>query len=221
MTNPLRPNKQRSHYAILTIGLVLFLDIVSIFINWKEYQRWENPQGILEILATLDPNPSEGLRVFGIVYPIVNLASIIAFLFWFRRAYFNLHIIISDLRYKESDAVIWWLIPGFNWYKPFEIMKEMYVRSELFLQSRNPNFVKVLSIISIRIWWGFWIFSGIINLLIFQTTLKATEIEDLAESALLQVYASSFNILLALITIFIIKRYSEVESQLEETVQNH
>ncbi len=52
---------------------------------------------------------------------------------WFRRAYFNLHQKVSYLSHSEGWAAGSWFVPIVNLYRPYQIMKEIYVETkELF-----------------------------------------------------------------------------------------
>lgn len=92
---------------------------------------------------------------------LIGLSSGIAFIMWFRRAYFNLHQKVSYLAHAEGWAAGCWFVPIINLFLPYQIMKEIHVETkELFVREGMdaPGYSTKL----IGWWWGLWLFGGVI-----------------------------------------------------------
>jgi len=64
------------------------------------------------------------------IYFIFYSISVITFIMWFRRAYFNLHQKVNHLSYSEGWAAGSWFVPIINLYRPYQIMKEIYIETK-------------------------------------------------------------------------------------------
>ena len=67
------------------------------------------------------------LREFGIGIAaiIIQVFSIVTFIRWFRRAYFNTHSRALNPAYEEGWAAGSWFVPILNLFRPYQIMKEI------------------------------------------------------------------------------------------------
>ncbi len=73
---------------------------------------------------------------------LLRIASIIVFLSWFRRAYGNLHRLgIKYLLQKELMAVWVWFIPIVWFYRPVQIMNEIWTETQKRIKDTIPKSV--------------------------------------------------------------------------------
>jgi len=152
------------------------------------------------------------------IYFIAYLISGVTFILWFRRAYFNLHQKVNYLQFSEGWAAGSWFVPIVNLYRPYRIMKEIYIETkELF--TKNGLSEKVdYSTNSLGWWWTLWIISAFIGQFIFRFALKSADtIDNLITTTVANIFLGILGIPLALITIKVIKDYSKVELLLAES----
>ena len=64
------------------------------------------------------------VNIIFITETLVYIVSGIMFIRWFRRAYFNLHIVVNNLSFSEGWAAGYWFIPFANFNRPYRIMKK-------------------------------------------------------------------------------------------------
>jgi len=160
-------------------------------------------------------------QIAGIFYLIASIISAITFIMWFRRAYYNLHQKVGTLSLSEGWAAGSWFIPIVCLYRPYQIMKELYIETKELLK-RN-GFAESVNYTTSYLgwWWGLWIASGIIGNFILRFSLRSAEtIDDYIELTIAQMVISVLGIPLALITIKIIKDYSGAEPLLHEIKEN-
>ena len=212
----LRPNKQRAQTAIILICIVMVLDVVSLISSYFQYhllQSAANGAGLSTEAATANDNRE---MIIGFIYGVAFLISGITFIQWFRRAYFNLHLKVDNLKFGEGWAAGSWFTPVISIYRPYQIMKELYQKtSELLMNNGDEstaNFSKTL----VGIWWALWIINNYLGQIIFRSSLKADDINKLSSTSLMSMSESLIGIILGFITIKIIKDYSSMEQKLYE-----
>lgn len=207
----LRPNQKRAKWAIIAIWTMLVLELISFFSGYLQYQ-------LLNDMATgIEVNESTALAndlregIIGILTLIIHITTIVLFIMWFRRAYYNLHIKVKDLQYREGWAAGCWFVPFVNLYRPYQIMKEIYNRTEDLLEkSKLPTAIK-LPTTFVGIWWTFWIISNLFANFVFRYSLRANEIDELINSSVFEMISNVIELPLAFLAVKVIKDYNAAE----------
>jgi hypothetical protein len=207
----LKPNEQRSQNAILLIWIALAMNIISLISSYFQYvllKAAANGETISIEYATSNDNREQAI---GIIQIIVFVLSAITFIQWFRRAYFNLHLRVNHLSETEGWAAGCWFVPIMNFYKPYQIMKELFQATHFFLKRNEVHTREHLSIASLGLWWTFWIIDCFVGRFVLKYSLKAETIEELTTTTIAQIISNGIGIILAIITVKIIKEYSSLE----------
>ena len=215
--NNLRENEQRAKIAILFIWIVFALEIISFISSYLQYNLFEAMESgkLVSDEAINASNSRES--VVGILYGVASLFSAITFIMWFRRAYYNLHQKVENLSYSEGWAAGSWFVPVVNWFRPYQIMKELYTETKRLLTKKGLAESVNYTTTNLGWWWTFWIITGIFGSIIFQISFRYTEtIEDNIVLSVLYMVSNVLNIPLTFITVKVIKDYSKVEPLLHE-----
>src|SRR5687768_5404427 len=104
----LRPNADRAKNAILLIWVVTALEVISFVSGYMQYNLLVSVQNGGEISDSTATANDLREQIIGIVLLIATVASIITFIQWFRRAYFNLHMQMNGLTWSEGWAAGAW-----------------------------------------------------------------------------------------------------------------
>ncbi|MGL4632491.1 MAG: DUF4328 domain-containing protein [Leadbetterella sp.] len=215
----LRPNDERAKYAIVLIWIVLFVELVSIVSSYFQYDLLQKVnQGVTFSDESLEQNDLRE-QVIGIVLILIRIVSAITFIRWFRRAYFNLHLRVTNLAHPENSAAGSWFMPFVSLYRPFQIMKEMYQETQKLLIQKGSDSHKNLNSETLNWWWTLWIISTIIGSILFQYSKRADTIDELTFVTLTSIVEGIIEIPLAIITVKIIKNYNEVEPLLQDVLE--
>jgi hypothetical protein len=210
----LKPNEKRAKTAIMLIWIVLAIEIISLISSYFQFnllQSAANGQTIsMETAAANDVRE----RIIGLIYIIAYIISAITFIKWFRRAYFNLHQKVYHLSESEGWAAGCWFIPILYLYKPYQLMKELYVETEMLLTRKGLSHIETITTKFLGWWWALWIINNIIGQIIFRASLKAETITELTDLTIANIISDIIVIPLALITVKVIKDYSNVEPML-------
>lgn len=212
----LKPNGQRAKNAITLIWIVFALEIISLISGYFQYDLLQTVVNGSEIsMETATANNTRELMI-GIIYLIAYIISAITFIQWFRRAYFNLHLKVNYLSHTEGWAAGCWFVPIICLYRPYQIMKEIYQETKKLLIKNGIDYKQSFSTNALGWWWTLWIISGIISQFVYRYSMKAESIDELITSTVASMIGNIIGIPLALITVKVIRDYSNVEPMLLE-----
>lgn len=212
----LRPNEQRAKNAIMLIWIVLAFEIISLLSGYLQYdllQQFIAGAEISEETATANDLREQVISIF---YLIAYIISVITFILWFRRAYFNLHLKVKYLNHTEGWAVGGWFVPFISLYRPYQIMKELYQETKDLLNKKGIAFNQNFSTGALGWWWALWLFNGFVGQILFRYSLNAESIEEISTSSVLSIFSNIIGIPLALITVKVIKDYASIEPLLSQ-----
>jgi len=106
---------------------------------------------------------------------LVYLVTAVVFGRWIYRANRNVRALgAQGLRFTPGWAVGYFFVPIFNWWRPYQAMKDLWRASQ------NPaawQGIKPGSILGI--WWGLWLASNLIGYAAMQDGLKAHDLATL------------------------------------------
>lgn len=209
-----KPNNERSRILLLMIWIVLALEIISIFSSVLQYNLLQTVSNGGEVTSEAANANDIREQVIGIISLIAFIISGIAFILWFRRAYYNLHQKVRTLTFTEGWAAGCWFVPIINLYRPYQIMKEMYEETKRYLKGESMDCD--LSTTFIGIWWTVWIINGILGQIIFRLSWRADTLPELITITTLSIISGIVGIGLAFVTVKVIRDYANVEGLLRE-----
>jgi len=212
----LRYNGQRAKNAIILIWIVLAVDIISLISSYFQYDLLQTAANGGEISLEYANSNDTRQQIIGITQVIVNIISAVTFIQWFRRAYYNLHLRVDFLAHSENWAAASWFVPVISLFRPYQIMKELFHQTKLLLMKREIITHEELTTFSLGIWWTLWIINNFIGQYVFKSSMKAETIDELTICTVADMVSSIVGIPLAIITVKIIKEYSQIEPLLLE-----
>ncbi len=212
----LRPNEQRAKNAITLIWIVLALEIISLISGYFQYDLLQTVAKGGEISNETATANDTREQLIGVIYMIVYIISAVTFIKWFRRAYFNLHQRVNHLSQTEGWAAGSWFVPIVSLYRPYQIMKELYQETKELLVKNGLGVNENFTTNSLGWWWTLWIINNFIGQFVTRYSLKAESIDELTTSTIASMFSNIIGIPLALITVKVIKDYSNVEPLLNE-----
>ncbi len=154
--------------------------------------------------------------IIGIIMFSVYVCCYVLFILWFRRAYYNLHQVVKHLEHSEGWAAGAWFVPFINFFRPYQIMRELYVESEKYISKIKPDYTKKLNVTFVGLWWTLWIIASFLERIGMRLNLKAETLDEIINATTINLINEIFTIPLCLIIIKVIKNYSVVENELFE-----
>lgn len=125
---------------------------------------------------------------------------------------------MKNLSYTEGWAAGSWFVPIISLFRPYQIMKELYLAT-IQLLKRNGNNIS-LNTNYLGIWWTLWIINNIFGQIVFRYSERANTIDEIVNSTTLSIVNNLIGIPLALVTIKVIKDYSNIEHLLINKFSN-
>jgi hypothetical protein len=201
----IKSNKQRAERAMLWVEIVLFLDILLwfVYLLYVFINGGQVPKNNINVYDTYD-------IIASIIYSTPFIISVITFIMWFFRAYANLHQKVERLLYTEGWAVGSWFIPIINLYIPYNIMKELYSKTRnIIADDKNLSEQFKFKESVIGWWWLLWVISFVLL-----PGISSICFPNATEITILDIIETIISVPLTLITIKVIKDYSEMENLL-------
>lgn len=209
-----KPNNERGRILLLMIWIVLALEIISIFSNALQYNLLQTVSNGGEITNEAANANDLRVQVIAVISLIAYIISVVAFILWFRRAYYNLHQKVRTLSFTEGWAAGCWFVPIVNLYRPYQIMKEMYEETKRYLKGESLDCD--LSTTYIGVWCALWLINGVLGQIIYRISRHADTLPELITTTTLGIISGVLGIGLALVTIKVIRDYANVEGLLRE-----
>ena len=147
----------------------------------------------------------------GVFQVLIFLITATCFLIWVHRAYKSLQDLgrPSD-RFSPGWAVGYWFIPFINLVRPYQIMKELWLRSAerpAADRTETPMFKtleeKAPSLIGW--WWGVWLISGILGRVVMSEARSAKSLPELITMSWTLIGSDLFGIVSALLAISVVR----------------
>lgn len=210
----LRSNEKRAKIAILLIWFSMTADILSFISGYLQHDLLTNAaNGVTVSLESARANDSRE-QFMGIVNVCILLVSGITFIQWFRRAYYNLHLKVNHLEFSEGWAAGSWFVPIICLFRPYHIMKELYEKTDDYLDEKKIKINTAFSTRFLGAWWTLWIISNLIGQFVLRSSLNAKSVDDFIDLTTLSMISDVIGIPLAIITVKIISDYAKVENVL-------
>lgn len=215
----IRPNKNRGQSVLLLLTTMLVLQIVSSIHHFFLIRYTaENFNSITVNSFRFD----DTMMILSLVILVVYITTIVFYIRWFRRAYFNLNQIASPLRYKNGWAAGSWFIPGFHWIGPFQIMIELYTKTRSFLvKNMIPVSGKGIYVV-LAIWWILYFTSGAIAIYnMYQGPSALDDLNSFQSFADQSQMIGLINLLLSIFAILVVLIYYHHERKIELITDIH
>ncbi len=204
-----RDNQKRAYQLLTVFWISICVSIISLISNYSELTLLE--RGLIgEIDETQAAVNDERQSTIALIYGIVTVFTIVFFLRWFRRAYFNLHQLrFQTMGYSETQALWCWFIPFVNLVRPRKIMGEIWEYTQ-----KYSNRLEIEPKTILNLWWCLWIIHNIVSNISFKLSLKYETLEELMIISKLNIASDLIYIPLTIIIIFIVKKISRFEKEM-------
>ena len=213
MDSNLRPNEFRAKTAIIMFGIVLLVQTFSLISGYLQYKLVnELALGHFVAESELEYNDSRE-RIIVVVYVVVLLLSLIGFIRWFRRSYYNLHLKAEVLSYTEGWAAGSWFIPIINFVRPYKIMKELHLETNNLIIRADKNLEVSNYIVLINLWWTLWITTTIVGNVCNRMYTNPHTIDDYLNLSILRMIPLIFGIPFSIVAMILIIKHSASEIQ--------
>ncbi len=216
----IKPNDKRAKSAIIVFYVYLCVAIVfGLFSIYTSYLYSDIASGSTYSERTINL-VSVGEGAIGLAVMSANIACIVLFILWFRRAYANLNRVGLHVT-TETDGWVFWgfVVPILNLFRPYQMMKETWNKTLLTNKTLNDNYDINRGAAFIGLWWAWFFISRIVNQISLRMGLRVETLDDYILSANFDIFASVFDVLGVFVTVFMIKRIASVEADMSKLLE--
>nr|WP_255837846.1 DUF4328 domain-containing protein [Ignatzschineria rhizosphaerae] len=141
--------------------------------------------------------------IVGLVQFLLFIIQGIMILMWIFRANKNVRALgAKDMRFSAGWSVGWYFIPLFTLWKPYQTMKEIFVKSEGLDSGSELRYRSLLPM-----WWTLWIISEVIGRIILKSTFRDDlGYQGLLNLSLLHQLADGLDVFLNIIFLLMVTR---------------
>ena len=130
----MKNNLKRAKNAILVIQLLFIITIITLITN------------------TSDTVNNFKIGVY-LLRDVLGIISIITFILWFRRSYYNISL-IQEMRFNERWTVGGWFIPIFNAIRPYQILEDLFINTKEICEEKGLKIKSEFLQSKILIYWN-------------------------------------------------------------------
>lgn len=216
----IRNNSKRAQTLMMVFGILTILLLIGLVASYLELQLLKKIQ-IGEYITSEEAQLNDSIqRVISIIQFGLFVTSVIVFLNWFRRAYGNLHRLRApDLKNNESMAVWYWIIPIAVFFKPVQIMYEIWTKTQNKIRKFDPSYTFKNGGFLIGAWWFLFIVSNFVGRYVIQTAFKGDTIDEIMEASQASMIADMIHVPEALLVILIVYNISKMEDKLADEIR--
>lgn len=164
MKDQIKCNSDRSTAIMAILKIYLGFSVVDFLFSIYQYRVWSN-YNFDPVLNSFDGEYDypEVIQydllygVFSLIFLVIMIISYVRFIMWFRRAYCNLNRVGIATDKKEGWAAGAWFIPIYSLFAPFQIMKEIWNKTQTFYKENAEESN------DLALWWGLWVASSLIT----------------------------------------------------------
>ena len=216
----MRPNANRAKLATTFIWIVMGFQIISAISTFFQYLLLKSVAEGYSITTEAANSNDFRQSIIAILFAILYLFSVVFFIQWFRRAYFNQEIKFKSMASTNGWVSGAWFVPIMNLFKPFQLMQEIYENAESYLLDKKLIDEKKSRKSIIGWWWGLWIGTGVLSRISSSFLGSADDLGELIASTLFSIFMVVIFIPLSILTVKTIQNYNEMELLLEKEIDN-
>lgn len=235
----LKNNTQRGRWAIALMWAYIAAEalaiVLDLFLAFSAAAIEEGGFDVMDNLALFDSLNA----VHSFILLTILMAAGLAFVLWFRRAYYNMSVCYDFMSTSDVEAVYAWFIPFYNLYKPYQMMNELYVETADFLGKNFGQSTRLLSYDDTNVldagqttmafpgltnkligyWWGVRISSGLFTYFSVLALGVPTSTEGLQTYAWVSTGTSLLTLVMCWLTLRVIGDYAKVEPLLSAQLE--
>jgi hypothetical protein len=201
---------KRAWWANALVGACVLLSVISIgsaLLQIRLLGRIDAGETISESETARNDLVYGGI---GLIQAVVYLTAAVVWLMWLHSAYGNLFLVGRRAADETPRwAVGCWFIPFLNLYRPYRVVKELWLRSANMNMELSVQDQPAPSLASV--WWGVWILGSIVGRFLSRRMLKAETVDSLIEATWLGMVDDLITILAGVLAILVVRRIQQFQ----------
>lgn len=217
--DPFSSNQLWARLVTGALVLTIIMDVVGMLSGIAEVRLVSRIiNGEFVTLEEAESNDDRQALVGGIQLAVFGVTALL-FLVWIYRAYKNLRAFnVEGLKYSPGWAVGGWFVPILNWWRPYQVMSEIWRGSSPEAVGTNDRtWERIPASPLLGFWWALWIIGGFVGSFLLRSIFSEPEdLEQLRTYSVAVVVGDGIEIPAAILAILVV---SQITSRQEE--KNH
>lgn len=190
--------------SFLLLGIIVFG--VAIYASGMQYKLLHDAQNgfyISEEQYNADAQANvERMSTVDLSKFCVVIVTVISFFFWIYRANKNARELGNHpMEFTPGWAVGWFFIPFLCLWKPYQVMKEIWIAS-----NDSHDRTKSTGLYIVGLWWTMWLVSNIFGNIFSRSPFKVDDIETLMAITSLSMASLMADLICNVMTLVVISR---------------
>lgn len=174
----IKNNDFRASQAIMILRVIIIFDVLMIAFDVMELNMIMKMVRGVPMAQNAERQNDIRQLMLSIFYMIVSFCSGVAFLGWLHRSYSNINRLgFEKTRYAPVWTILSFILPVVNFYLPFSIVRETYMKSGSSLEQSGGTIQRSIKTSVFSWWWIFWLIS-IGSSLVYLLLLKLPMTKD-------------------------------------------
>ncbi|MFM2297181.1 MAG: hypothetical protein RL117_888 [Verrucomicrobiota bacterium] len=193
--------KDPSGLSKLVVALLIYgaiLNIAAAFSSYFEYELLSSIKEGAQVPEEIAYANDNRQATIGLSQTILFGITSIFFGKWIYRISCNAHYFSrATQRYSPGWAVGFYFIPIVNLWRPYQALRDAYEGFIDFTRDHKDNLVFPL-------WWFAWIVSNFLGRILFRSSMRDEEINEMIQTSLISVVSDSFDIFLDVMALLLV-----------------
>ena len=182
-----------SRFLVILLVLGALINTIAAFSSYLQYELLVSFREGAEITSQMADANDNRQGVIGLIQSILFVVTAVIFGKWIFRISSNAHSFSSlSQRHSPRWAVGYYFMPFVNLWRPYQALRDAY---EAFLDSARGKENNII----FPLWWFAWIVSNIFDNMLFKSSMRAEELDELILSSLITIASDSFDVFLNII----------------------
>ncbi|WP_143960536.1 DUF4328 domain-containing protein [Litoribacter populi] len=206
-------NDYRAYRVLSILAIVFFLTLSCLFFSYLELQMLSGMTS-RNAIPSMMVDLRQGL--LGNLQIIFLIGAAYLFVKWFKTAYHNLHQIdTKSLAFNERWSIVCWLMPIYNFYHPYQIMKEIWVKTQEFNYGTQVQRTPLIDL-----WWVLCVINVIGRIVYLRLAFHADTVLEIHNATQMGIFMDLLGLFTLFITFSLIHKVMEFERDLITARQN-
>lgn len=202
-----RMPRKRANWTVGLLIAGIVASVISIFVTVSEIGLIDRIlAGEFVSDAEIDDNDARVLLVawLGVA---VYAVTVVFFAMWIHRASSNLDPLgAQNQRFSPGWAVGWWFVPIMWLWRPYQVVKEIWLGSDPYYVGGKANQWKEAPVWRwLGWWWAAWILSGVVGWSTFRGFYSAETLEDIKGADQAGIFADVLFIAISVLAVFLVR----------------